>query len=345
MRPLLLWLVLSLSTFGVEPAESLHLLCWSEYVPQSVLDGFTKTTGARVLVEYYTTNDQLLERLRARPGYYDLIQPSGYYVRILAETGGLEPLDSTHLRNLGNLDPAYRHLSFDPDGKYCVPWLAGTVGIVTNTELVNEPPTSFAQLFDGTHRGKIVVVDDAREIVAWALTAVRRPITDVSTAALREAEPVLRKWLPQVKVFDSDSPRSALLDGRAEVGIIWSGEAALLWQADHKFRFTLPAIGAHMFVDNLAIPKGAPHRELAEKFIDYCLAPEVSASISRAYPYTNPNAAARRLLSAEELANPASYPPGISDLPMLRNDGNTPEAVTDFLRRLREELGDDSKTH
>ena len=345
MRTLLLWLLLSLSALGAEPVEALHLLCWSEYVPQSVLDGFTKRTGAPVLVEYYSTNDQLLERLRARPGYYDVIQPSGYYVRTLAQAGGLEPLDPAHLRNLGNLDPSFRHLSFDPDGKYSVPWLAGTVGIVTNTDLVKQPPTSFAQVFDGSHRAKIVVVDDAREIVAWALTAVGRPITDVSAAALHEVEPLLRNWLPQVALFDSDSPRSALLDGRAEVGIIWSGEAALLWQANHKFRFALPSTGVHMFVDNLAIPKGAPHRELAESFIDYCLAPEVSASISRAYPYTNPNVAARRLLSTEELANPASYPPGISELPMLRNDGNTPEAVTEFVRRLRQELDADLKAH
>ena len=42
--------------------------------------------------------------------------------------------------------------------------------------------------------------------------------------------------------------------------------------------------------------------------MDFILRPEVSKLISTAFPYTNPNAAARKLLTPEELANPASYP-------------------------------------
>jgi spermidine/putrescine transport system substrate-binding protein len=130
-----------------------------------------------------------------------------------------------------------------------------------------------------------------------------------------------------------------MLDGRADLGIVWSGEAALLWQADRgKFRYIVPEKGGHRFVDNLAIPKSAPHRALAEAFIDYCLRPEVSVEVSRAYPYTNPNAAARKLLTPDELQNPASYPAGMSSLPMLRNEGNTTAAVTAFVARLRSSL-------
>jgi spermidine/putrescine transport system substrate-binding protein len=164
-------------------------------------------------------------------------------------------------------------------------------------------------------------------------------MTSVDDASLALVAPVLEKWLPQVRVFDSDSPSRALLSGEAEIGIVWSGEAAILWQRDRKFRYILPERGAHRFVDRLAIPKGAPHHALAEDFIDYCLRPEVSAWISAEYPYTNPNLAARRLLTPEQLANPASYPPGDPDFPSLRNVGNTPEAVDAFVKRLRERIG------
>jgi spermidine/putrescine transport system substrate-binding protein len=114
--------------------------------------------------------------------------------------------------------------------------------------------------------------------------------------------------LPQIKVYDSDSPKTALLNGDVDVGIVWSGEAALLYRENQKFAYVLPAEGAHLFIDSLAIPKGAPHKAEAELFLNFILRPEISAMISEAFPYTNPNIEARKLLKPEALANPASYP-------------------------------------
>jgi spermidine/putrescine transport system substrate-binding protein len=321
-----------------QETRELHLLCWSEYVPQSVIEGFEKKSHARVTMETYNSNEQMLAKLRAKAGYYDLIQPSGFYVARLVKEDGLADLDFARIPNIRNIDPKFRHLPFDPEARYSVPWLAGTVGIVVNTERVKETIKAYADVFGGKYAGRIVVVDDAREVVAWALTSLDIPITDVSAPSLARVEPVLDKWLPQVAVFDSDNPRSAMLDGRADIGIVWSGEAALLWQMDHKFQYILPARGAHMFVDSLAVPKAAPHKTVAEDFINYCLTPEISVLISEAYPYTNPNLPARPLLKPEQLANPASYPPGEPNLPMLRNEGNTTEAVGVFVQRIRKRL-------
>jgi spermidine/putrescine transport system substrate-binding protein len=97
-----------------------------------------------------------------------------------------------------------------------------------------------------------------------------------------------------------------------------------------------------MFLDSLAIPAQAPRQRRAEEFIDYCLEPEVSILISRAYPYTNPNRAARTRLTADELANPASYPPGDLTLHPLRNVGNDTKAVDAFVLRIRSDLAKDA---
>jgi spermidine/putrescine transport system substrate-binding protein len=325
-------------TAPAEDARALHLLCWSEYVPQLVIDGFEKQSHARVAMETYNSNEQMLAKLRAKPGYYDLIQPSGFYVATLIKQGELAPLDFARIPNLRNIDPMFSHLAFDPEAKYSVPWLAGTVGMVVNTERVKDPIQDYADVFSGQYSGRIVVVDDAREMVAWALASLDLPITEVGAASLVRIEPVLAKWLPQVAIFDSDNPSRALLDGRADLGIVWSGEAAVLWAKDHKFAYVLPKRGAHRFVDSLAVPQAAPHKALAEDFINHCLEPDVSVLISEAYPYTNPNLAARRLLKPEQLANPASYPPGELKLPMLHNEGNTTAAVAAFVQGIRERL-------
>ena len=240
-----------------------------------------------------------------------------------------------------HIDPQFRGLSHDPDGRYSVPWLAGTVGIVVNTDVVKEPIRTWRDVFSGKiprpHRrgGRC-----AQKWVAWCPGLAR--FTDHPGSRQREAlartEPVLRAWLPQVRIFDSDSPHTALLKGDVDLGIVWSGEAALLWQKDHKYAYVLPKEGAHMFLDNLAIPAGAPHKEFAEAFINYCLEPEVSVRISKEYPYTNPNLAARKLLSPEQLANPASYPKVEGRLLPLRYIGNDTKAVEAFVHRFRGRL-------
>jgi spermidine/putrescine transport system substrate-binding protein len=337
LRRIVIALLLSLAAACAEE-RVLNLLCWSEYVPQAVIDGFAKKSRARVSVENYNSNEQMLAKLREQPRHFDLVQPSQFYVETLAKSGGLEALDLTRIPNVRHLDPRYRSLPHDPEGRFSVPWLAGTVGIVVNTERVKEPVETWADVFCGKYAGRIVVVNDPREMVAWALAALGLPITDVNEANLARVRPVLERWLPQVKVFDSDSPKDAFLTGDAEIGIVWSGEAALLWQRDRKFRYVLPREGAHMFLDSLAIPAGAPHKTLAEDFIDYCLDPAVSALISNEYPYTNPNLAARRLLTRAQLDNPASYPPGDPLLQPLRNEGNDTRAVEAFVHEIRAKL-------
>lgn len=335
----LLWL--SLAAFQTCRGEErvLNLLCWTEYVPASVTEGFTKQSGVRVVIENYNSNEQMLAMLRAKPQHYDLVQPSQAYVETLIRSSGLEALDTARVPNLRHLDPQFRGLPHDPELKYSVPWMSGTVGIVVNTEIVKEPIRTWSDVFTGKYRGRIVAVNDQREMVAWSLASLGVPITNIDNDALTKTEPVLRQWLPQIGIFDSDSPHTALLDGRADIGIVWSGEAALLWQKDHKFQYVLPKEGAHMFLDSLAIPAGAPHKILAEDFINYCLDPEVSVLISKEYPYTNPNFAARKLLSPEQLGNPASYPHVTERLLPLHNVGNDTKVVDQFVRRIREELG------
>ena len=343
MKTLHLLALALVSTFLASASQAadkeLHLLCWTEYVPATLIESFSRATGAKVLTEYYNSNEQMMAKLKARPSYYDLVQPSQAYVEALVQADGLEPLDRARLPHWHHLDPKYLGLPHDPENRFSMPWLSGTVGIVVDTAQVAQPITTWADVFADAYRGRIVIVDDPREMVAWALASLGLPITDIGDENLARVEPVLRAWLPLVGFFDSDSPHRALASGKAVIGIVWSGEAALLWQQDHRFHYIVPKEGGHMFLDSLAIPAKAPHKSLAEDFINYCLAPEVSALISNAYPYTNPNLAARELLTAEQRANPASYLPGDPLLSPLRNRGNDIRAVEAVVRRIRSEVG------
>jgi spermidine/putrescine transport system substrate-binding protein len=308
LKALLLTLTVLLGTVALRAAGEVNLFGWSEYIPQEVLDGFTAETGIKVNFETYASNEELLSKLVAGGSAYDLVQPSDYTAEVMIRRKMLVPLDVAKLPNLKNIDPALLRLPHDPAGKFTVPYMTGTVGIVVNTDKVKEPITGYKDVFQAKHKDRLVVLNDNRELVTWALYSLGLPANTITPANLDKARPVVAEWVKLVKVFDSDSPKTALLNGDVDIGIVWSGEAAILWNEDKKFQYVLPAEGAHQFIDLLAIPVQSKNQDAAHQFINYILRPEVSKLISEKFPYTNPNLEARKLLTAQELANPASYP-------------------------------------
>lgn len=291
--------------------DTLKLFVWSEYVPQSVIDKFTEETGIKVAVENYSSDEEMLAKLFAGGGNYDLLQPADYTVQALIKDGQLAELDHTKLPNLANIAPEFRKLPFDPGNKYSVPYMAGFVGIVYNAETITDPIVGFTDVFTPQHAGRIVIVDDAREIVSWALLTAGIPINEMDDSNIATVTPLLRDWLSKVKVYDSDSPKNAMMNGDTDIGVVWSGEAALLFKENPKFQWVTPSEGFRMFVDNLVIPKSARHKDKAMQFMNFILRPDISKMISDAFPYYNPNLEARKLLTVEQLNNPASYPPGL----------------------------------
>ncbi|MBK8257596.1 MAG: spermidine/putrescine ABC transporter substrate-binding protein [Polyangiaceae bacterium] len=292
-------------------ARKLVVYGWSEYIPDAVIQGFTKETGVTVLSETFSSNEEMLSKLLAGGTPYDLIQPSEYMVEALAKQNLLMELTPAAVPNLKNIDPNLRGLPHDPNYKYCAPYMAGTVGIVVNTEKVKDPVKGYKDVFQEKYKGRIVAVNDAREMVAWSLSTLGIGPNDITPETLDKAKPVLSEWVKFVKVFDSDSPKTALLNGDVDLGVVWSGEAAILYEKNKKFTFVLPDEGAHLYIDHLCIPSGAGNKTDAEKFINYVLRPEVSKLVSDKFPYLNPNIEARALLTEAQRQNPASYPPAL----------------------------------
>ena len=326
-------------TATAQAAEKLNIYCWSEYIPQDVIDDFSKETGIKVSVENYASNEEMLAKLGAGGGSFDIIQPSEYVVEALVKEKLLRPLDKKAIPNLKNIDSKFLNMSFDPGNKYSVPFMAGTVGIVVNTDLVKEDIKSFSDVFKPANKGKIVALDDAREIVSWALLSKGIPVNDVSDKNLEKAKGVLSDWIPLIKVYDSDSPKTALLNGDVAIGVVWGGEGAILLNENKKFRWVIPAEGTHLFIDSLAIPKTAKNFANAEKFMNYILQPEVSKKISEAFPYLNPNMEAVKLLTEEQRNNSASFPTAkeISKMETFKDIGERGSVIEEIVTSLKVE--------
>lgn len=330
-------LALALVAAAAAPARAaseLNLFAWSEYVPQAVIDGFTRETGIKVNYETYASGEEMLSKLLAGGATYDLVQPPDYIAESMIKHQLLQPLDLAKLPNLRNIAPEFLHLPHDPGPRFTVPYMTGTVGIVVNTAKVHEPIRGFRDVFQPRFNQRIVVVNDNREIVSWALVTLGLDQNTITPATLAKARPLVAEWLKRVKVFDSDSPKTPLLNGDVDLGVVWSGEAARLINENSKFAYVLPVEGCHPFVDVLAIPATAKNAAAAHRFIDYVLRPEVSRLISNEFPYTNPNLAARRLLTPEQRANPASYPQ-LEKLNTFRDIGKAAAEIDQLMTDLK----------
>ena len=323
------------ATFTRAADKELNLYAWSEYIPQTVLDGFTKETGIKVNYETFASGEEMLAKLLAGGTRYDLIQPPDYIAEALIKNKLLVPLDYKKLPNFKNLLPEFTKMPHDPEQKFTIPYMAGTVGIVVNTDKIKEPVKGYKDLFSGKYKDRIVVLDDGRELVVAALYTQGIGLNDITPANLEKVRPILAGWFKQIKLFDSDSPKTALLNGDVDIGLVWGGEGAILWNENKKFQYLLPAEGAHLFVDILAIPKRAKNVEAAHKFLDYILRPEVSVEISGEFPYTNPNAEARKLLTPEQLANPGSYPKTDRKLDTFRHLGESGALIDELVTDLK----------
>ncbi len=285
-------------------SKEFNLYAWSEYVPQELLDAFAKEYKVKVNYDTYSSNEELLAKLQAGKTNYDVIIPSDYTVGIMIAQKMLEPMDLDHLPNLVNVDPQFLNLPFDPGNKYSVPYQWGSVGIAVNTAKVSKPIVKFADLWDPTFKGKLVVLDDEREIIGMALLVLGYDKNSTDPAQLEAAKKKLIELKPNIKLYDSDSPKTALLSGEVVAGIVWNGEAALAHQENSKITYVLPEEGMGLWYDNLAIPKGAPHKDAAVAFINFVLRPDMSILITKAFPYSSVNKAALELLKTKD---PAAY--------------------------------------
>ena len=300
-----LFLVLSIiltACGGAQKSTTLNLYGWSEYVPQQMLDDYSTKYGIKVNYDTYSSNEELLAKLQAGASGYDVIIPSDYVVTIMIKQGMLETIDISKLANFGNLDPRFINRDYDPGNKYTIPYQWGTTALVYDKTLVPSEPKSWSDLWDPAYKSRLVFLDDDREVMAMALKVLGFDSNSTNENELNQAEAKLLELKPNILKFDSDAPETAIVSGEAWAGLVYNGNASLAYQEDPNVEYICPTEGCTIWFDNLAIPKGAPHKDAALQFFDWVLDPQESILITQEFPYSNPNKAALDLLKTQDSA-------------------------------------------
>lgn len=287
-----------------------NVLNWSSYIPDSVIRDFEKETGIKVNYSTYSSNEECLAKVSsAKEGTYDLIFPSDYMIEIMTNRKMLEPMHWNELENIDNLDPFYLNQSFDPGNGYSLPFVMASTVIAVNRDHITDSITSYQDLLNEKYRNNITLIDDERIIIGIALLANGYDMNTTNEAELEIAKEWLLQLKPNIKAFDSDSPKNFLITGESDIAVLWNAEAALAYQENNNIEFIYPKEGSALSMDNFAIPKGAKHQEEAYEFIDYILRADVMKKIIESYPYKNVNQETQKLLGDDYLENDASNIP------------------------------------
>ena len=311
MKKLIILLVFIFLLSGCSNNEEVvNILNWSSYIPNEVIKDFEHQTGIKVNYNTYSSNEECLAKLQAaKSGTYDLIFPSDYLVELLIEKEMIQRLDKTKLNNISNLNTNYLDLEYDPSNVYTLPFLAASVVIVYDEEFVNKEITSYNDLLSSEYFDNIVLLDDQRIIIGMALLALGYDMNDTNDSHIEEAINWLLALKPNIKAFDSDSPKTFMITKETKIGVMWNAEAALAMNEVPSLKVAYPSEGFNISIDNFAIPSNAKNLDNAYKFIDYILRQDVMQKIIEEYPYKNLNIKTQELLSDTYINNIAANIP------------------------------------
>lgn len=286
------------------PKQVLNLFSWADNFNPEVIADFEKKYNCKVNYDVFANNEELLAKMQAGGSQYDLIQPSDYMVQTMIKLNLLEELRKENLPNTKSISTLFKAPPYDPNGKYSVIYAWGITGMAYNKKYVKETPDSWDALWESKYKGRIILLNDAREVIGMALKKEGFSNSSTNEGQIKDAVIDLKKLAPNVLAFDTDTIKQKFIAEEAWIGTMWSGDALFASKDNKDIAFVIPKEGATIWADTFAIPKGAKNRDLAEKFINYMYDNKVSVKNYEYIGYINPNSEAFKMHSEEYRNNP-----------------------------------------
>lgn len=283
---------------------------WYDYIDPAVLDLFEEETGISVKYVNFTTNEEMYTKLEAGAGTYDVIFPSEYMIERMIKNDMLEELDTASMPNFQNLIERLQSPDYDPENKYSVAYMWGTLGILYNTEMVDEEITSWGALFDEKYAGNVIMMNSMRDTVGIALKYLGYSMNTREEAELTAAKDLLVEQ-KQKKIecgYLLDETKDKMVGGEAAIGVVYSGDAQYAIEKNESLRYVVPEEGSNIWVDGMCIPKGSKNVEAAQQFIDFMCRPDIAQMNFDYIYYCSPIRQVVEGLSEEDAANETINP-------------------------------------
>jgi spermidine/putrescine-binding protein len=301
---------------------TLNIYNWSDYVDEITIPRFQALTNIRVNYDVYSSNEDLLAKMRAGSTQYDIIVPTNQFIPTYRRLGLLQPLRQEHIPNLVNLDKAFVETDYDPGNKYTVPWQWGTTGLGYNAKRVpGGKVDSWTALYEPNPSlgGRISILREVTDLIGCTLIYLGKNPNSTREADLQQVVSTFRDLRRKVENlrFSSDTYIDELAAGETWLAHGWSGDVFQAQGENGDIRYVIPKEGSLQWADVMCVPRDAPHPENAARFMNYVLHPKTAARISRYVSYGTPVPLAKALLPSSQLNDPGIYPPSSIKLSFL----------------------------
>ena len=270
-------------------AGEVNVYNWGEYIDESIFRTFERETGIKVRYFTYQSNEEMYSLLRMGGANVDVIIPSDYMVSRLIDEDMLEELDFANIPNVSLIDPLYMNLEYDPEGKFSVAYMTGTVGLIYDEAAIGRELTSWGALFDSRYAGQILMFDNPRDAFGIALKYLGFSQNTIVESELYAAYDLLVQQKPILQAYVMDKIFDKLESGEALIGPYYAGDFLLMRESNPDLAFARPVEGSNAFVDAMCVPKGAQNKTNAELFIDFMCRTEIALKNMETIWYASAN--------------------------------------------------------
>jgi len=280
---------------------------WGEYIDESIFADFEEETGIRVNYSTYETNEAIYALLRRGGANIDVIIPSDYMISRMIDEGMLEELDFSNIPNFALIDERFKSLDFDPDNRFSVAYMTGTVGLIFNSAMIQYDITSWGALFDSRFSGQILMFDNQRDAFGIALKYLGYYQNTINEHEIREAFELLLQQKPLLQAYVMDQIFDKLESGEAWIGPYYAGDYFIMRENNPDLRFIRPVEGTNYFVDSMCIPIGAANKTNAEIFINFMSRTDIALRNMDYIWYASANYEAAEIFAQEQELNPRDH--------------------------------------
>ncbi len=316
---------------GANEENVVNVYNWGEYIDESIFEEFEAETGIRVNYATFASNEMMYSSIKGGGSSYDVIIPSDYMIARMISEDLLLELDFGQIPNMANLDSNYLNREFDPQQKYSVPYMWGTTGIIYNTTMVDEAPTSWMDLFTTEMRGQVLIFDNPRDCIGLALKALGYSFNTTDMEEIQEAAELLMEQKEKgiVQAYVMDQIFDKMINNEAAIGTYYAGDYVIMAEENPDLAFCMPEEGANLFVDSMCVPTCCENYDNAMAFINFMCRDDIVLRNCDMVGYSTPSATALEKMDPDMAEDPVIYP---SDevLEKCESFGGLPSDVLSF---------------
>lgn len=301
--------IFAIDFIGKYTGPALKVFNCGDYIDEEILSMFEEETGIRVIYDTYETNEDMYNKVKSTGlNSYDVCFPSDYMTARMIDENMLAEINFDNIPNYQYIGEEYKKQSFDPEDKYSVPYMWGTVGLSVNTELVKEDIDSWDVLWNPKYKGKILALDSERDAISLTLKALGYSLNSENPDELEEAKQALLQQKNNILAYIGDQVKEKMISEEAAIAVLYSGDGIALKQEDSKFKYVIPKEGTNKWIDSMVILKNSENKKAAEAFINFLCRPDIAQKNVEYICYSTPNTVAKEKLPDDLKNDKACYP-------------------------------------